>query len=116
MPYIQRNDEGLIVSLTHLKDEQHKEYLTPTHIEIVEFLTGQCELDTDLNSAKETLQESDQDFARATEDLIQLLIEKNLILFTELPTAVQTKMLGRKKLRSSLGGQGNSFLDDGESI
>jgi len=116
MPYIQRNTEGFIISLTHLENEQHKEYLAPTHIEIVEFLTGQCELDNDGRSAKETLQESDQDFTRATEDLIQLLIEKNIILFTELPTAVQTKMLGREKLRSSLNGPSNSFLDDGESI
>lgn len=116
MPYIQRDTSGVIISLNHEQDAQHEEYLAPTHIEIVEFLTERPDLNTDHHSAKETLQESDQDFARATEDLIQLLIEKNIILFTELPNAVQTKMLGRKKLRSTLNGQSNSFLDDEESI
>lgn len=112
MPYIERNTDGLVISLKQVADENHREFLAPTHTEIVEFLAGACQLD----HAKNTLQESDHDFARATEDLIHLLVQKNIILFTELPSAVQQKILGREKLRSNLNGNTDNFLDDGESI
>jgi len=79
---------------------------------LVAFLTQQTAVD----DAKETLAESDKDIARVTEDLIQLMINKNLILFTDLPNAVQQKLLGREKLRSHLNQQNNSFLDDSESL
>ncbi|ODS24850.1 hypothetical protein AB835_00865 [Candidatus Endobugula sertula] len=112
MPYIQRNSDNKIISLKQTPDDEHEEYCSPTHIEIVEFLTGSSEL----NDAKETLSESDQDFTRVTEDLINLLIEKNIILFTELPTVVQQKMVARKKLRSNMHNSPYNFLDDSESL
>ena len=112
MPYVLRNKDGDIVSLRQAPDETSKEYLPPTHKDIVDFLTK----DNGEEVTKDALSESDQDFMRATEDLIHLLIEKNIILFTELPPAVQAKMAGREKLRSHLSNESYSFLDDGESI
>lgn len=112
MPYIQRNNDGVIISLKRTPDEYHSDYLEPTDPEIVGFLNSSQEV----YSAKETLSESDQSFTRVTEDLINLLIEKNIILFTELPPAVQAKMAGREKLRSNLNDKPYNFLDDGDSI
>jgi hypothetical protein len=112
MPYIQRDPNGIVISLKRESDLEHTEFLPPTHSEIVDFLTSASAPST----AKDTLSESDQDFARATEDLIHLLIEKNMILFTELPPEVQAKMAGREKLRSNLGDSPYNFLDNGESI
>ncbi len=114
MPFVQRNQSGEIISLKKENDELHQEFLSPTHAEIVRFLTNPSSEDKD--SSKATLSESDQDFARATEDLINLLIEKNVILFTELPIEVQAKMAGREKLRSNLNNSPYNFLDDSESI
>jgi len=48
--------------------------------------------------------------------LIHLLTAKNLILFTELPTPVQQKLLDRERLRSSMQGSIDNFLDEDESI
>ncbi len=112
MPYIKRNSDGSIVSLSHVSDEFHQEQISATSNEIVEYLSKQKEMEL----SKSALAESDKDIARVTEDLINLLISKNIILFTELPQAVQEKLLGREKLRSSLNGVMDNFLDDDESI
>ena len=45
------------------------------------------------------------------EDLIDLLIDKKLILFTELPAAAQEKLSGRKRIRQQLG-SGDLMVDD----
>jgi hypothetical protein len=115
MPHFQRDPNGIIVSLRRERDDKHTEFLAPTHPEIIAFLTASKEQQGS-SKAKETLSESDQDFARATEDVINLLIEKNIILFTDLPPEVQAKMAGREKLRSNLKNSPYNFLDNSDSI
>ena len=112
MPYIERNNSGDIIALTQSASHSDQEHLMPTHADVIEFLamSGESSL------SKHALAESDADVARVTEDLIHLLVQKNHILFTDLPEAVQTKLLGRAKLRSTLGTANNSFLDDSESL
>lgn len=112
MPYIKRNDDHSIHSIAQHKDNDHQEYLAATASDVVNFLSNQKEVDL----SKHALAESDKEIARITEDLINLLISKNVILFTELPDAVQQKLLGREKLRSSLNGVMDNFLDDDELL
>jgi hypothetical protein len=112
MPYIKRQTNGSIVSMANEPDKEHQEYIQPTDSEIVDFLSGHGQKDL----SKFALAESDKDIARVTEDLIYLLISKNIILFTELPDAVQQKLLNREKLRSSLNNVMENFLDEDESI
>lgn len=112
MPYIKRDSNGSIYSIAKKQDAKHTEFIAATSDELIIFLTQQPVIE----EAKQTLAESDKDIARITEDLIQLMINKNLILFTDLPDAVQQKLLSREKLRSHLYQQNNSFLDDSESI
>lgn len=112
MPYIKRDASGHIYSIAQQQDNDHIEFIAATSQELVAFLMQQSKTD----NTKEILAESDKDIARVTEDLIQLMINKNLILFTDLPNAVQQKLLNREKLRSHLNHQNNSFLDDSESI
>lgn len=114
MPYIQRDTQGTIVSITRESNAEHSEFLSPTNREIVAFLTSSG--DESSMDVKAALSESDQGFTRATEDLIHLLIRKNVILFTELPEAVQVKMAGREKLRSTLEDSPYNFLDNGDSL
>jgi hypothetical protein len=68
------------------------------------------------NAYKRALAESDQEIARVTEDLIHLLVSKNLILFTDLPPVVQQKLLDRERLRSHLQQREDNFLDDSELL
>lgn len=115
MPYLQRDANGTIISLRREQDDIHSDFLAPTHPEIIAFLASASEKEGK-HKAKETLSESDQDFARATEDVINLLIQKNIILFTDLPPEVQAKMSGREKLRSNLQNITYNFLDNSDSI
>lgn len=90
---------------------EYTEYLASTNPEIVEFL----HLSQDANATKASLEESDMEFVRVAEDLINTLISQKVILFTDLPEATQEKLLGREKLRQQLQGERNdSFMDDTE--
>lgn len=48
--------------------------------------------------------EADAEFVRVIEDLIDLLITKNLIMHTDLPNAAQRKLMFRKGLRNRIQG------------
>jgi len=80
---------------------------------------------TDLTESDEALQKqavydalhrSDLEVARVTEDLINLLIQKNVILFTELPDVVQKKLLSREHLRDKLSGSGASLISEDDTL
>jgi len=62
------------------------------------------------------LQESDAEVARITEDLVHLLVKKNVILFTELPEVVQEKLISREKLRSKLQTSISPIISEDETI
>ena len=62
------------------------------------------------------LEGSDAQIARVTEDLVSILIAKNLILFTDLPEAVQQKLLYREKLREKLRAPIVSIVSDDETL
>jgi hypothetical protein len=112
MPYIKRNLDGSIDSLSLSLNDAHPEHISATDHELIKFLSFNNETEI----SKFALIESDKDIARVTEDLVYLLINKNIILFTELPQAVQVKLLGREKLRSSLTDTTDNFLHDDESL
>lgn len=48
------------------------------------------------------LSESDADMARIVEDLIDVLMNRGLIQFTDLPEAAQSKLLARRQSRAEL--------------
>lgn len=53
-------------------------------------------------NALERLAGSDQGMVRVLEDLIETLIRKDLIHFTDLPEAAQAKLIERRSLRRSV--------------
>ena len=59
------------------------------------------------------LRASDLEVVRVLEDLIQVLIEKGVIQFTELPEPAQKKLLQRKRLRRS---SDLTLFDDDEGL
>lgn len=50
----------------------------------------------------EALSQTDLALARVLEDLIDTLIAKGLIQFTDLPAAAQSKLLNRRETRAAL--------------
>ncbi|MGI9277910.1 MAG: hypothetical protein ACR2PT_24070 [Endozoicomonas sp.] len=64
------------------------------------------------------MQAADADFIRVLEDVIDLLIEKQVIQFTELPNPVQSKLLNRRRYREELRGADDTtnLLDGDEEL
>jgi len=65
---------------------------------------------------KEVLAKLDNDMVRVIEDVVELLIEKNIMLFTDLPEPVQNKLIFKRSIRESLQKKNESALYDEDSI
>lgn len=55
---------------------------------------------------------TDTDLARVTEDLIDVLIDRAVIQFTDLPVAAQNKLLQRRQTRATLANRLNLLGGD----
>ena len=60
--------------------------------------------DSELNAAdaETLLSQSDTAIARVLEDLVDVLITRGVIQFTDLPIAAQSKLLSRRQTRAQL--------------
>ena len=68
-----------------------------------------------LTDSGDVFETSDLKLIRVIEDVIDLLIAKNVICITELPPPVQTKLMERRSLRQSLNAL-TLFGDDDQGI
>ena len=96
MPYVKRSDTGEIIAISQQPAEGFEEPVSPDSLELSTFLQTMGHADSQLSA-------TDQDFVRVLEDVVELLIDKGIILFTELPDSAQEKMLYRQRLRSKIG-------------
>jgi hypothetical protein len=99
MPYVSRNDAGEITGLHHSPQEAEAEWLEGDNPQIHQFLNSGAPTE----QPRFSLSNSDSDMIRVIEDLVELLIFKNVFTFTELPEAVQRKLGSRKQWRQDLG-------------
>lgn len=94
MAYVLRNQQGQIIAAS--TDDQ----ITPEWQEIdqnnAEYLSY---IETSLKT-HDAFRESDIQLARVLEDLIGILIERNLIQFTDFPSAAQKRLNDRQSMRS----------------
>jgi hypothetical protein len=108
MAYIQRNDKGDIIAVSEsAQSDQHEEL--PLHsAELISYLAKSAKGD----EAKVALSNSDDELVRVLEDLINTLIDKKVILFTDLPFAAREKLSSREKIRGHLNSLDNLMADD----
>lgn len=64
--------------------------------------------------SQRALAESDAGLARVTEDLIDILISRGVIQFTDFPPGAQAKLLERRQTRATLSKR-LSLLDEGDA-
>lgn len=102
MPYVTRNSEGEINGLHEHRRTDADDELSFDHPEVSQFL----------ERAKNQLQTSDAETIRIIEDLVDLLIQKKLILLTDLPEAAQQKLMQRQYMRNELSVMGNLMVDE----
>lgn len=103
MPYVRRDSDGRIVAVSLEPMEGFEQ--------VAEDLEAMGEFEQSLGWPTTRLEESDREVVRVLDDLVNVLIEKNLIRFTDLPPAAQRKLIERRGLRDS-GAQLGLLGDD----
>ncbi|MFG6179182.1 tryptophan synthase subunit beta like protein [Halomonas sp. THAF12] len=97
--YVKRDAQGEIQQVRREPDAQCSEYLAADSLELQAFMIEGDPADDVVH-----FQASDLAFVRVLEDVIELLMDKGLIRFTELPEAAQRKVMERQSLRHQLNG------------
>jgi hypothetical protein len=98
MLYVERNGEGTIIAMHSSPQPNASEEKSVVDEELLDFLNKTVSAD----SRKLLLSLSDMGIIRLLEDLIDLLIHKNVIFYTELPEQAQEKIRERKRLRETI--------------
>jgi len=96
--YIERAADGTIAALRSGPGSGTGEQKLVIDEEILDFLERNADTDT----RKLVLSLSDRGIIRLIEDLIDLLIQKDILLFTELPPHAQTRIHERRQLREKV--------------
>lgn len=95
MPFIKRDNQGHITEVNLAPGEGLVE-VAPGSPELLDFMRR-------MGLEHSTLQQSDMRLVRVLEDLIDLLIDRDVIRFTDLPLPAQEKLMERRSMRQSLG-------------
>jgi len=111
MPYVIRNNKGEIVTIHQNKNDENAQWLEENDSQIIAFIKNAVTP----NKVKKALTGSDNEMARVIEDLVDLLMEKQIFVYTELPEAVQAKLNVRKQLRQDMGSLEN-LIDEDDAI
>jgi hypothetical protein len=95
MPYVARDGNGNIIAVSTDSGPVTTQLLAEDSLELQSYLAKLSP------PAVDALARSDQDLIRVVEDIIDTLIDKNVIRFTDLPEAAQHKLVHRRSLRRS---------------
>lgn len=106
--YIKRDRNNNIVAVSLEKSAECTELLDPSSTELAEFLQ-RCKA-----PEQQRFVRSDLEMARVMEDLIYLLIDKQVIRFTDLPAEAQAKLNTRDAMRKPR--HAIDLLDDGDDL
>lgn len=108
MPYITRNNKGEIAEIHNSPDNEEASWIDPSNPEILGFIKR---IET-TEKARQALTGTDYEMMRVVEDLIDMLMERQIFLFTELPEPVQAKLNARKQLRKDMSSLDNLINED----
>lgn len=100
MPYVQRNSSGRVTALFSDAPVENAELLPATHPDVLFFLNsanGEA-----AGEGRLLMTSLDNQMIRVLEDLVDILVEKQVILFTDLPNEARQKILARKETRAHL--------------
>lgn len=113
MPYVSRTPEGKIEAVFDQPGPCAEEKMGLENQELLEFLSQDALKDY---YARHLLENTDKSVIRVLEDLIDVLLAKNLIAFTDLPAPAQEKLLSRQEARDELQIPNNPILDNSGPI
>jgi len=108
MPYVLKNPDGTIKGVSAVPMEQEGwEFVEATSQEYMGFLENALAM-------QDPFRESDIQLARVLEDLISLLIERDLLRFTDFPDAAQKRLIARQNLRKK--NRMSDIIDENENL
>lgn len=110
MLYAKVDQNGDIVDVATQQSDEYSLLVAPDNPTVAQIIESKL----DQRSSQELLDSSDQNMMRVLEDLVDLLSEKRIIQFTELPLAAQKKLLSRKWVRGIHSGQNDSLISENE--
>ena len=105
MPYVKRDAEGNIAAIFHEPVEDGLDSVAPDDPELTDFLFQKHPEE----ASRRQFAESDLGLARVFEDVIDILIERGVFMFQDLPDAAQQKLLARRGLRKEFAYVENLF-------
>lgn len=108
MPYVTKDSQGVIVAIHQEQGNDNRQWEADDNPEVINFIKNR---DTS-QKVKQALTGSDNEMVRVIEDLVDLLMKKQIFVYTELPEAVQVKLNARKQLRHDMSSLGNLINDD----
>lgn len=112
MPYVGRDEHGQIAEISLVATARCSEWQEPDDPAVANFL-GQARGEP--KEAMARLVDTDQALIRVVEDLVNALISKDILHFTDLPEAAQQKLLQRQSLRKSINAL-NLLGDDEQKL
>ncbi|MEG3619429.1 hypothetical protein V5T82_13255 [Magnetovibrio sp. PR-2] len=102
MPYVMKNAEGRIIAVLS-EEAEGSEFISANDRQLGSFLSQE----SPEKRAQRELMESDMGLIRVFEDLVNVLIERGVIMFNDFPEAAQNKLLARSGLRKEF-----SYVDE----
>ncbi|ETX09863.1 hypothetical protein MUS1_05225 [Marinomonas ushuaiensis DSM 15871] len=110
MLYAKVNEKGEVIDVATSQSKEYTLLVAPDQPVVANIL--ESKFSESSANTQDMLTDSDSDMMRIIEDLIDLLSEKRLIQFTELPLAAQKKLLSRKWVRGVHNGHDDSLMID----
>ncbi|MBA2778938.1 tryptophan synthase subunit beta like protein [Billgrantia kenyensis] len=98
--FIKRSESGQIEQVSREATEECREFVPPCSPELQAFVAEGEDHDN------QALTQSDLAFVRVLEDVINVLMDKGVISFTDLPEPAQQKLLDRQSLRKRINSVG----------
>jgi hypothetical protein len=95
MLYATRNTEGNIIGISDVPSNA-AEPIAHNHVDVKAYFSRHYNDFT----PDDFLEDSDSGTTRILDDLVDLLVKKHIIMFTELPNEAQQKLISRRVVRS----------------
>ena len=111
MFYVQRGADGKVIGVSVEPQTSGEAPLPASHPDVLDFLLRHG----DQAATAAALAATDMNLARVVEDLVSLLADRGVVMFTDLPVDAQQKLLLRGRLRSRLG-EVTPLVDDEDAI
>ncbi len=105
MFYAERDREGTIVAIRRDPGGEHVDTDPLSEEEIEEFLAGEF----GQTSYELLLRAADRNMIRVLDDLIEVLVRKNIIMITDLPDEAREKLGSRREVRRRMHENGDDL-------